>query len=223
MTPAELISEVLDDLEQPHLTDVCMRKLYSCIKSAHKIDRFRRDLLLGYLVDPTISAGVVTFVTDTTIPRTREIRNIRLFKNYTNPIGTTIIPTNEIEIDPAYVDVKETKLLTTTLNYFNFQNLNTYTMAGAQTIIHNVDSLTTCIELQTLAWPTWEYDSVNTTYTTDSWIMEHMPDVVKAYLIYYIGNVVLQDTDIKNAGQAEIIFQRQELLSAYVDDILGTK
>jgi hypothetical protein len=218
MTPSEIISEVLSDLERPDMASKALAKFYQSLQSAHKVERLRRDLRTVYITNPSINNSRMTFVVTEVTPRSREIRSVNLYSGFSEPTPGQVIPDENklIYLYQPFIDIADA--LTAT-DYYGFKYPTTFSLMGALGTLKGVDTSTTCVEINYLAFPTFVESPVTGEYETDSWIADEFPQLIKAYLKWAIATVIDSQSLIQSAV-SEVNFQRREFINTYVSDIL---
>lgn len=201
-TPAQIIENVLDNLERPDLQSLAVSRFSKALRSAHSIELFRRDLTsVSYtLSDYAVLNGRVGF------PLPADYRKIY-----------RIVGLDAAGIQQAvFEDLKSQPELRT---YYGVRKQRVFNIFGAVLNLEGVDSTITAIRLEYFKFPNFVSNSQTGEYTTDSWIAADSPEVVEAYLQH---NLAMLTEDSAQIASAEKLVQmtRRDLINNYVEDIV---
>ncbi len=200
------------------LTEKLQASFKSCLYSAHKIDKFARDLATVNITDPAILANKVALSLPMNLPRLREIRGVQQYLNYTIETDLSITPIQEIPVcAPGFQDLNG---LIGTKNYFGFKYSQLYSIVGNMVNFSGIDSATKVLQVHGLFLPTYEEDPIDGDWITDSWIMEECPELVEAYLRYRLAEII-EDTKKLQIADMNIQRVRRDTLAAYSHELLG--
>ena len=216
-TIAELIDNVTSLYSRPDLEEQLLAYGKTAIYCAHKTDKFARDLASVNIVGFSQLNGKVTVSIPISIPRLREIRNIKLFSAYTG-VDPNIVPTATTELiaSPDYQDLNQ---MNSDRNYFGLKYLKLYSIAGTLLNIQGVESNATCIQINGLFLPTYTYNTLTLLWETNSWIMTECPELVEAYIRVRCCEI-LADEKKQRVAQQNLLLQRRDILATYVSELL---
>lgn len=204
MTPSDVINEVLDDLERDDLIQVAESKFQAALKSAHAVDSFAQDLMQ---VDFDITNLIVNQGKTSIVPPDgfRKVWDLR-----------TIDSSGGVFPD----GFRNQRNLQTLRDYFGFQIPRTFSQFGKKNInLTGVDANASAIRLTYLSFPVVTV-ATDGTLSADSWILDEFPQMVSAYLKWYLAPVTQQE-DVANAAAQQVQNYHRELLSIYVEELLG--
>lgn len=217
MTPAEIIDEVLVELSRPDFVRKAQAVFAEVVKSVHSINNLSRDLKTAYILDPNIINDRATFSVRQDLPGFRSLRGIRVFKSYTVDVQDNVIPSNEL-LEGIKFQKGATNL--ELRDYYGFRNRYIYSIVGDVGTITGVDALSTCIEILYLSYPTITIDPVTTELSTNSWIVEDHPELVKAALAARLAQLTSSPELINIFGT--ILNQLKiEFIDQHLNEILG--
>jgi len=176
MTPAEVISEVLDEIERPDLESMAQIRLQHSVYETHAVAFFDRDKV-------ELDTAVVPNQSYLEIPRPSRFRKLACIQAL-NAAG-------EVVSD----DFKEKGLKKQVTNYFGFIEPNTYRISGS---VIRVDFASPCGEaISTIRVIYWEFPTYSITagvITCDSWIMDQYPQPIVADLCLRLAGTTDDDS-----------------------------
>lgn len=214
MTVTELIEEVLILLARPDFGSRAEIKFRDVLFSAHAMGKFTKDLNKFYLLDPAINDNKVVFPIRATIPGFRQIHAITLFKDY-SIVGDQVLP---IGAGPA--KYQKLNVRTGNKDYYGFAHPYVYAFVGDTGTIQSVDNATKCVELTALTYPQIVRDDLTLKLSTDSWIFETYPGMLKNMLIFELA-VLAQQKDVMNSITQQLAFDRENFFNNNIHDQIG--
>lgn len=204
MTPAEIVAQVLDNLERPDLESMAYANLNSALKSAHGIEVFMRDLV--ELPFDLSAYAVVSGAVGIPLPtRLRKILRI-----YTTDSAGAVVDETFI---PKLNSVPRLK------NYFGFTIENTYSVFGNTLNVKGMSANAANLNVQYAGYPELTFDALTSIWATDSWIAVEHPEIIIAYLQHRLATLVEDQNQVASAEKF-IGLHRVELLRAYADEIV---
>ncbi len=211
----EVIAKVEDDMSRQDLSDRLLAQIPQCIMSAHGLSTFRRDMLTKSVSGFTNTSNIVVLSTVTHLPKLKKPKSIRQFSSFTLD-GAIVVPGTEI-LPGKFVDLSDAN---SEFNYYGFGYTQSFTLLGSALTIKGVDASALALSVTGNFWPSYTYNSLSGEYESDSWILLEFPQMVEAYLRYYVAKIT-KDKDLIKAEENNILMVRGELLTNYAGDIVS--
>lgn len=207
-----IIDELTEELERPDLYSISETFIPACIREAHAIRRWTKDLAFSVVPDPEVDEdNRVRLSRVSEFPGMRDITQVKLYAGYTEPVTGTYLPFNEIPLSGE--GFKNRNEMNDIKDYYGIRYQHLYSIVGTELLLQGVDSSTKAIEFKMLFWPTITRSQVDNKLTTTSWIVEEAPEVVKAYLRQKLAGVIQKERLIQTAqGTTRIL--REDLINS---------
>jgi len=204
MTPSDLIQAAMDFSSRPDLETELLNEFPALLRQAHSIQKYTYDIQVVHFANPTTVNGRFTIPILTQMPRLRDVYALRSYTAFTGD-GTDISPfvgTIESGIEWKHsIDASPKK------DYFGFIHPYTYHIMGNNLTVLAVPQETSLLEFEAVMWPTWDYNALADTYSTNSWILDKKPSLVQWYLSLYASRRAQKDDLI---AQCRVEIQQQE-------------
>lgn len=198
MTPQMIVQNVLTRAERPDLLQDAYGFFFAALKSAHGAYRFRRDIK----VKPVTSISRNSTTGIATIQMPTEVREI---------IKITTKNSSGTELTSNFINSANDLNL---VNYYGFAYPQTYIVSGRDINIKGLDATATTIDIRCLAWPTFVYDSLTSSYSSDSWLMVEFPQLVEAWLATLIGRRA-KDKEVVAQAESDVLIYSNQVSQIY--------
>lgn len=221
MTPADLIQNICSEYERPDMIYRLQQKFPFCVRSAHSVERFSRDLAEAFILNPTILSGngslggLVQFTTMESLPRCRELRGINLYKSYSEPTPGLIVPEDMIPLISPYVSSAGRASVR---DIYGYTIPNTFSQMGNTISLTGVSNETACIGVEYLAFPLTVFTDEDE-WETESWIMQDYPELIGAYL----GRELAKMSDSRSlisSAESKLVQTRADFIDVYAPLLL---
>lgn len=210
MTIETIISELLEELERPDLAVKTEKFVPEALRFAHSIRKFSKDLKDIIVVDPEITEeDRVSLSITTDLPKMRAINSIELYQGYTEPTTDLFLPNNKI---PRPTEFKNRAELNSVYDYYGFKHRYIYTVVGREVVLEGVDQQTKAMRFRCFVWPAITRDDVTQKLTTDSWIVDDWPEIIKAKLRDKL-TYVIDKKDFKQSAQQDLKIAMEDILA----------
>lgn len=222
MTPDEIINNVCEEYERPDMVYKLSNKFPFCVRSAHSVERFARDMTEASLVGFSINTsdprnpGLVQVTQDDNLPRCREVRYIIPYRTYTEPSPGVIIPG---ELIPGVRDFVPTHERVAVRDIYGYIIPNTFSQLGNVLSITGVDTNATCLVIGYLSFPNTFFSSEEDSWMTDSWILRDFPELIAAYLGRELAKMVDSRTMLSSAMD-KLSQTRADFIDVYSHQVL---
>lgn len=214
-TVAEVVDNALSFLERRDLQDLFIKKLPQIIRSVHALQKFRKDLAVYKIVDPSlVDSQLILQPAD--IPNVREIVKIDAFTGYhTSVVGSSPVVVGD---NPVSWEFRDLSIGQPDSDYFGFKYTHGWNVLGANATIVGLDSSIKLLDVYAITWPTWEYNAVTDVYSSSSWILEQFPQLIEQHLIV-LGARDSQNMPMLNNERNTLITLQEEFLNEFTGDI----
>lgn len=217
MTVDEIISKVAVFFDRHDLVEILRKQFPQALRTAHSYQKFNRDLGNIYLPEPVVVNNTV-FITAATLPQ---------FQTFLGLYGYTDYATSVIGADTFYYPGTSDGVVYRNLNegyaasdYFGFRYESGFLQMGQTITLKGVPDTCKLLEVKAVLWPTFTYNSLSDTYSTNSWIAEEYPALLEQLLKVYAATVA-QQTDVLQNARNELAQVREDFLNSFTGDIYG--
>ena len=213
----DLIAEVASFFDRYDMVTLLQKEFPKALRTAHSYQKFNRDLGTLYIPSPTIVNGRVNVLTHT-LPQMQHLLAIAGYTDFTSSvIGTDTIYYPGTEDGIVYRNLNEGYAQQ---DYYGFSYLSGYTRLKNTITLKGIPATTTLLELKAVLWPTFEYNPITLAYSTNSWILEEYPELLKQLLTVYAATVS-QQSDVLASARKALREAREDFLNTFTGDIYG--
>lgn len=187
----------------------------SFLREAHSLDYYRRDIKKSYVLNPTLSNGVLQIDLNTELSAMRRIYSIQTYTSFLQ-VGTAVYPEGVIITPEAYHEGDPNNLT----NYYGVPDRYTWNIMGNSIQIRDVSSNAVCVEISGFGYPTYAANITTGVLETDSWIFKEYQVLLEAYCCKWLTSY-LKDAELQNAANTKFYEKRQEFIAAYAQEIVS--
>lgn len=215
MTPNEIVDQAVDFLDRPDLAESLLRYFPQALRLAHSVQKFKRDIQVQYVPDPSVVEGNTT-LGSTQLTRIRDIIGISSYAAYST-MGTA----PNLFYQPSELQSSTFKNLSSgyaQTDYFGWAYAQGWVQLGSTVTVRGLNDQTKLLAVQAIVWPSWVYNGLAETYSTDSWIAELFPQILVDHLTIY-GARRAQQADVLREAQSMLGLSQNQLIVEFTEDI----
>lgn len=217
MTVDEMIADVAAFFDRQDMVTLLRTHFPKALRTAHSYQKFTKDLGNIYLPDPVIVNGRVSLTT-AMLPQLQTLLALQGYSDYTSSvIGADTLYYPGTTDGVTYQNLNEGYA---TRDYYGFTYDSGYTMLGQNITVKGVPDTCKLLEVLAVLWPTFVYNGLSDSYSTNSWIMQEYPKLVRQLLLIQ-GATISQQADVLTTARTELAQIREDFLNSFTGDIYG--
>lgn len=216
-TVAEVVDNAMAFLERTDLKDILLRKMPQILRTVHSYEKFNHDLTVFQFPDPTIVENKM-YLQPADVPLLRDLLDIKIYSGYYDTIvGTTPVKAGVNQINQKFRNLSQGN---DQEDYFGYTYAQGWRTIGTSVTIVGVSSDVKLVEALACVWPTWTYNAVLDTYTTNSWILDRYPQIIEQHLVIH-GARNAQMADVLRTAENELVDIYNNFINEFTGDIYG--